>query len=301
VIGADAAAAPSGQARGRPAIRLLPACLALTLAACVHPQPLVQPDAPVEFSRYLTFYDHPLELHYAKPANMNPGAPLLLFATGDGGWRGKDLDAYRHLIRWGYPVVGFSAPSYLKHLGFVSGTTTPERLAHDYQRIITTAVAALELPADTSTILVGISRGAGLAVVAAGRQEIHAGLAGVLAVALTKEEEYVRHYRVKRGESPSDMPTRELVEFQTYEYLDQLRAVPLVVIQSTRDSYLPADAARALFGPDTESRKLYAIPAQNHGFGGARGEMFARMADSLRWLVSTHDRLSTDPTVQRRP
>lgn len=258
-----------------------------SLFGCAHPPGLRSPYRPVEYTRDIVLYDHPLEVHLARPAQMQPDTPLLLYATGDGGWRGNDLDTFHRMIRWGYPVAGFGTPSYLSHLGFVSGSTTPARLARDYQKLVEFAKEALSLPESTRTILVGVSRGAGLAVVAAGREELHAELAGVLVVALTKEEEYVRHYRVRRGKSPSDMPTRELVVFQTYEYLDRLRMLPLAVIQSTHDDYLAADAARQLFGPDTEWRKFYAIDARNHAFAGAREAMYDQMAGSLAWICKT--------------
>ena len=270
--------------------RLLAAWLAATgclaLGACVPGLITHSPRRPVEFERTMTLYDHALEVHLARPAQLQPGTPLLFYATGDGGWRGKDVDTYRHLIRWGYPVAGFSAPSYLSHLGFVSGTTTPVRLARDYQHLIEFAKQVLNLPATTPTVLVGVSRGAGLAVVAAGRRELNVELAGVLAVALTKEEEYVRQYQVKPGRTPSDMPTRELVEFQTYEYLDRLRSLPLVVIQSTGDNYLPAASARTLFGPDTDLRRLVSIQAGDHSFDGARDALYAQMANALTWMSS---------------
>jgi Bacterial virulence protein (VirJ) len=256
----------------------------LAAGGCVHRDALRSPQKPIEFERSLTFYDHPLDVHLARPVQLQPGTPLLLYATGDGGWRGKDLETYRRMIQWGYPVAGFSAPSYLKHLGFVSGTTTPGRLARDYHRLIEFAKATLSLPAETRTILVGVSRGAGLAVVAAGRSEVNAELAGVLAVGLTKEEEYVRQYRVRRGTSPSDMPRREVISFQTYEYLGRLRSIPLAVIQSTGDNYLPAAAARKLFGPDTASRRLFAIESRDHSFSDAREALFAQMAASLAWM-----------------
>jgi pimeloyl-ACP methyl ester carboxylesterase len=256
----------------------------MAAGGCVHTLPMRSSQRPVEFDRTMTLYDHPLELHLARPAQLQPGMPLLFYATGDGGWRGKDVDAYRRLIRWGYPVAGFSAPSYLSHLGFVSGTTTPARLAGDYQRLIEFAKQVLNLPASTRTVLVGVSRGAGLAVVAAGRRELNVQLAGVLAVALTKEEEFVRQYQVKPGLTPADMPTRELVEFQTYEYLDRLRALPLVVIQSTGDNYLPAASARTLFGPDTDLRRFVSIESRDHSFDGAREALYVQMADALTWM-----------------
>jgi hypothetical protein len=256
----------------------------LAVGACVHMPVLHSAQKPVEFLRTITLYDHPLDLHLARPAQLQPGTPLLLYATGDGGWRGKDVDTFRRLIRWGYPVAGFGAPNYLNHLGFVSGTTTPVRLAMDYRRMIEFAKQTLNLPASTRTILVGVSRGAGLAVVAAGRPELNVGLGGVLAVGLTKEEEYVRQYTVVPGKTPSDMPTRELVEFQTYEYLDRLRDLPLVVIQSTGDDYLPAAAARKLFGADTSLRRLVPIESRDHSFDGAREALYQQMADALTWM-----------------
>jgi fermentation-respiration switch protein FrsA (DUF1100 family) len=255
----------------------------LMLVGCVHHAVATSPYEPVEFQKPVVFYNHPLAVHFARPAALQPGTPLLLFATGDGGWRGKDRELYGEIIRWGYPVAGFSAPSYLSHLGFVSGTTTPGRLARDYERLIEFAKEALSLPARTRTILVGVSRGAGLAVVAAGRAEVRPLLAGVMAVALTREEEYVRHYRVRRG-APGDAPKRELVTFDTYGSLYQLRLLPLAVIQSTNDNYLPAVEARELFGPDTELRHFFPIEAQNHSFKGARDALYARMSRCLDWI-----------------
>ncbi len=276
-----------GGATRRVAAAWLAAAAFAAAGGCVHPlAALHSPQKPVEFERTMTLYDHPLELHLARPVQLQPGMPLLFYATGDGGWRGKDVATFHRLIRWGYPVAGFSAPSYLSHLGFVSGTTTPARLATDYQRLIEFAKQTLNLPASTRTILVGVSRGAGLAVVAAGRSDLNVELAGVLAVALTREEEYVRHYRVRPGRTPSDMPKRELVAFETYEYLDRLRALPLVVIQSTGDNYLPAAAARKLFGPDTDLRRLVPIQARDHSFDGARDALYAQMADALAWMTS---------------
>jgi hypothetical protein len=106
------------------------AWLASLSGGCASHHPtLVSPNQPLEFERALLLYDQPLVVHCARLAELQPGTPLLLYATGDGGWRGKDRDLYRHMIRWGYPVAGFSAPDYLAHLGYVAGTTTPARSA----------------------------------------------------------------------------------------------------------------------------------------------------------------------------
>jgi fermentation-respiration switch protein FrsA (DUF1100 family) len=217
--------------------------------------------------RRIVLNDHALRLHFSRGAR-GADHPLLVYATGDGGWHRKDLAAYRHLVAFDYPTVGFDARDYVTHLGGRE-TTTPARLAADYARIIAAAKAALDLPADYPVVLVGVSRGAGLSVVAAGQCALRPSIAGVLAVALTREEEYVA--------GP------EMVE--VYDYLPRLAATPIAVVQSTRDHYLPAAAARALFGPDTPYRWFQPVEAHNHSFGGAREQMYDAMQRSLSWLA----------------
>ena len=235
----------------------------------------VRPAVP---DRRVTLNGHALTLHFANPGSA-PSRPLLVFATGDAGMRRKDRDAYEHIASWGYPIVGFDSRDYVTHLGSAGDTTTPARLAADYVRIIAAARDALQLAATRPVVLVGVSRGAGLSVVAAG--ELRSSLAGVLAVALTQEEEYVRWYR--RLRAPRNEPRRPVM-VDVYEYLAQLQDLPLAVIQSTRDNYLPAAAARALFGPDTARRWFQSIDARNHSFRGARAELFAAARAALSWI-----------------
>ena len=254
------------------------------MAGCVHAAVQVRP-ADREFERVVSLAQHPLTLHLARAST---GRPLLVYATGDGGWRGKDVDVYRQLISYDYPLVGFSAPEYLKHLG-KSKTTRPGPLAADYERIITTAKAALALPAETAVILVGVSRGADLAVVAAGQGVLRHELVGVVAVGLTKEEEYVRRFR--RRAVGSGPPERVAMMVQLYDYLPRLGPVPLSVIQSTHDNYLPAADARTLFGPDTSRRQLHPIESRNHSFTDARRQLYEMMHASIEWVYRLHEHL----------
>src|SRR6266540_138998 len=141
--------------------------------------------------------DHPLRLHFSR-GTRGATRPLLVYATGDGGWHRKDLAAFHRLVSFGYPVVGFDAHDYVTHLG-PRDSTTPARLAADYERIIEAAKETLQLPVGYPVVLVGVSRGAGLSIVAAGQEILRTSIAGVLAIALTKEEEYVTHFpRVRR-------------------------------------------------------------------------------------------------------
>jgi len=235
--------------------------------------------APSIADRTIVLNDHQIRLHFSRGAGGVP-RPLLVYATGDGGWHRKDLDLYRHLVGFGYPTVGFDAHDYVTHLG-ARDSTTPAGLAADYERIISAAKETLQLPSGYPVVLVGVSRGAGLSVVAAGQRDLRPSIAGVLAVALTKEEEYVKtRGPMRRRRRPPPGPA--MVE--VYEYLPRLEAMPIAVVQSTRDNYLPAAAARELFGPDNPHRWLQPIQARNHSFGGARPQLYEAMDRSLTWI-----------------
>ncbi len=256
-------------------------------------------ERPAVADRPLTLNGHQLRLHFANPpqGTLDAGLPpLLVFATGDGGMRRKDLDTYRHLVESGYPVVGFDSRDYVTHLG-AEATTTPAKLATDYQRIIDTARQVLHLGAAYPVVLVGVSRGAGLSVVAAGQRALSRSIAGVVAVALTQEEEYVHWFKRHGGGDGAERG----VSVDVYEYLPHLGDLPLAVIQSTRDNYLPAAAARALFGPDTAHRRFRAINAGNHSFKGARSELYDAMRAALAWVcVSTQPKADVSKGPKNR-
>jgi pimeloyl-ACP methyl ester carboxylesterase len=247
----------------------------LTFAGCAAHIPCALPDQP------LSLNGHTLRLHLANPDAAASG-PLLVFASGDGGMHRKDLDAYRRLVSWCYPTVGFDARDYVTHLPAGSLTTTPERLAADYAQIIAAAKRALRLPPDHPAVLVGVSRGAGLSVVAAAH--LQGVIDGVVAVALTREEEFVRWYR-RVPLVPESRPAMVMV----YDYLSQLGELHVAVIQSTRDKYLPAAAARKLFGPDSATRRLNTIDARNHSFAGARERMYDAVRAALEWIIGIAD------------
>lgn len=241
--------------------------------ACVHRIPSGV-RRPVRSQRDIVLNGYSVTLHLTASAGST-GRPLVIYATGDGGWRGKDLDLFRHLASWGYAIAGFSAPQYVKHLRGDDETTTPARLARDYETIIGAAEQSLALASTTRVILVGVSRGAGLSVVAAGQPSIQPLLDGVVVMGLTKEEEHVRWRR-----------QRQSTELEIYPYLPRLADLPLSVIQSTHDNYLPASRARDLFGADTDRRQFHAIEARNHSFSGARAALYETLRSSLQWVAA---------------
>src|SRR5262245_59276970 len=88
---------------------LIGVVLALFAGGCVQRIPQSKP-ALLQLTRAVTLNGFPVTLHLVRPVVAALGRPLLIYSTGDGGWRGKDLDLFRHLSTFGYATAGFSAP-----------------------------------------------------------------------------------------------------------------------------------------------------------------------------------------------
>jgi fermentation-respiration switch protein FrsA (DUF1100 family) len=267
---------------------MLPAAalLLVTLGCSCHMN-LPAPIGLIKTEASMALNGHEFDLRLSKPAQAAAGDVLIIYATGDGGWLGLGGDVFQWLASWNYPIAGFSSRGYIHNLGLSSDaeTTTPRRLVRDYENIIAFAETRLGLPSSTPIILVGLSRGAGFAVVAAGEGGLDQRLAGLLAIALTKEEEHVMRNRPRNARSVNNPRQRPQVMIETYTYLSRIGSLPLMVLQSTNDGYLPADAARKLFGADTDLRKLRAVEASNHSFSGGCQTLYQDTQDALKWMT----------------
>jgi hypothetical protein len=212
-------------------------------------------------------------LHLARPSGGGPPRALLFHVTGDSGWHGLDPLYFDAMAARGYTLAGVSARAMRADLGSRAGGATPARLAADFLALLAIAEARLQLPPGTPVVLTGNSRGAGLDVVAAAQPELSRRISGVLLMGLTADENNVR---------PTAAP---------FTLLERI-ARPLVILQSTVDHHVPAAEARRMFGPDTPSRKLVAIEADGHTFGGHRDELFKQVEAGLDWIV----RQRSEPT-----
>ncbi len=240
---------------------------------------IVAPGTPawIQSDTAVALHGHALKLHLSTPVPPVTG-PLLVYATGDAGWFRKDRELFDHVAGSGFPAVGFSSREYLRHLGSGVDVIGGGVLVSDYAAVIGAALRSLGLPSGTPAVLVGKSRGAGLAVAAASESSwFRRRLKGIIAIGLTREEEYVRSRFWRRP------PQREVLD--TYAALTAIRRLPVSVIQSTRDEYVTAGEARVLMGGDTAERHLRPVDSQDHNFGGARDAMYDTMRRELRWIV----------------
>jgi hypothetical protein len=246
----------------------------------------------------VSLHGHALTLHLASPeawplGSSNDGVPkpLVLYASGDGGWFGAAVDMFRSIAGAGYPAVGLSARSFLRlerpHApGLDQGPLNAAGLAADYAAILNDARSDLRLQPDTPVILTGWSRGAAFAVIVATRLT---SVDGVVAIGLDEGENLAVEEDANDDDSEeeaSSVPGQpQHWPFETYQLLRSLDLMRVAVIQATHDGYLPAARARELFGPDTPSHRLIAIEARNHRFSGGKEPFQTALMETLNWVA----------------
>lgn len=273
--------------------RVSPALAVLVLlSACSSlpaPRPLSAPAAPGAgtFTTRVMLHGQPLELHMAVPGQPAPDAPIVLYASGDGGWFGAAVDMFHQLAGAGYPVVGFSSRAFLKIQRPHGGLVNAAQLAADYEAIVTHARAALHQSDANRVVLTGWSRGAAFSVLAASEPAGRGRLAGIIAIGLSAGEDLAAtsDEDATDDDDQSDETGRNW-RFDNYATIARLGPLACAVIQASHDNYLSAAAARRLFGPDTDRRRLYAIDAKNHRFTGGKAAFDAALLDALRWIAS---------------
>jgi dienelactone hydrolase len=194
-----------------------------------------------------------------------PARPLVLHLTGDSGRHGLDLQLFTAVTGWGYPIAVLASPDWISTR--IYGAATRQSLARDLDAVARAAARATGIPEGNRLVVLGLSRGAGLAVEAAAADTpLRARLLGVVALGLCPREEWVRE------NGGVGRPYRDKA---------LLGDLPLEVIQSTQDHYLSAALARTAFGPDTPSQIFHAIEATSHTFVGGRAGLLEQLRASL--------------------
>lgn len=279
------------------------AVLAATTGCALAPSALHGPP-PADtrrFTAHVALHGASLELHLAVPA-APVSDTVVLYATGDGGWFGTAVDMFYAVAAHGYRTVGFSARAFLRIERPPHAPLSPRQLADDYATILTAARAALGVPPATPAILTGWSRGAAFAAIAATQPVLRAGTRGVVAIGLAADEDLAIGDDDDDGDGddgpgdngpgdhgpgdhgPEGSPSPQPRPFRPYAHLHQLAPLRCAVIQADHDDYLPAAQAAALLGPDTPTRRLYAVAARNHRFADGRGAFVAALTSALRWV-----------------
>ena len=183
------------------------------------------------------------------------GAPPVIVSSGDGGWIHLGPHVADVLAARGFFVVGFDAKAYLE--SFTSGKSTlrPEDEPGDYKVLADYAArGATERP-----ILIGVSEGAGLSVLAATDPRTKTAIAGVIALGLPNLNELGWRWKDALIYLTHGVPNEPT--FSTAAMVDRVSPAPVAAIHSTRDEFVPLAEVQRVIDAAREPKRLWIVEA----------------------------------------
>ena len=205
----------------------------------------------------------------------------ILFAPGDGGWRGFAITIAERLQHNGYDVYGLDTRRYLQ--SFTGGAAlSPSDIASDYRQMANW----IQQGASGPVLLVGWSEGAGLGLAAAADPRSKDGFAGLVAIGRTERNILAWRWADMMAEITKKLPNEPT--FASADYIGKVVPLPLFIIASSHDEYVPLDATRALFAAAREPKRLAVVEASDHKYGGNTEVFFRTLSEALSWIDQQH-------------
>jgi type IV secretory pathway VirJ component len=220
------------------------------------------------------------------------GAPPIVVSSGDGGWIHLGPHVAEVLAAHGYFVVGFDTRAYLS--SFTSGRDTlrPEDEPGDYRVLAAFAARGCS----RKPVLVGVSEGAGLSLMAATDPATRNAIAGVIGLGLPDVNELGWHWKdalIYLTHATPNEPT-----FSAAALAPRAAPAPLALIQSTHDEFVPIPEAQRLFAAAREPKKLWIVNAADHRFSDNLGELDQRLTEALAWISASADHPEPAPAAR---
>ena len=206
------------------------------------------------------------------------GHPPVIVSSGDGGWMHLGPHVAERLAASGYFVVGFDAKRYLRSFTAGASTLKPNDEPRDY------AVLA-EYAGRGSTqkpILAGVSEGAGLSVLAATDPGTKPLIGGVLAIGLSDINELGWRWQDSVIYLTHGVPNEPTFNVETI--VEKVAPAPLAAIHSTRDAFAPLASVEQAIARAREPKRLWIVPAADHGFSDNLAGFDRRLLEAVRWL-----------------
>ena len=218
-----------------------------------------------------------------------PPKGTIIMGSGDVGWVGLAVSMAEQLKAGGYTVAGVNVRQYLSAFSAGKSHLSETDVPRDYGAIA--ARLREQNLLSPPVILSGVSEGAALSALAASDAANHEWIDGVIAMGLPEVAELAWHW----SDVSAWILKRDANEpsFHAHEIIAAVSPVPLVLIQSTKDEYVPEADYRRLFDTAREPKKLMLIDASNHRFTDKQPELRAAYASALEWIASQRDRQRT--------
>ena len=205
------------------------------------------------------------------------GDPVVV-VSGDGGWIHLGPHVAEALSSRGFFVVGFDSKAYLE--SFTSGTTTLQQ--QDEPRDFHVVAEYAARGSSQKPLLVGVSEGAGLAVLAATDPPTRQAVAGIVGLGLGDINELGWRWRDSIIYLTHRVPREPT--FSTAAVVRLIAPLPLAAIHATHDEYVPLDEVRRVLERAPGPTHLWVIDAANHRFSDKLPEFDAALVEAIDWI-----------------
>jgi fermentation-respiration switch protein FrsA (DUF1100 family) len=207
------------------------------------------------------------------------GAPAIV-SSGDGGWIHLAPHVAEVLAARGYFVVGFDVRAYLESFTAGGATLRAEDEPGDY-KVLADAASRW---ATAKPILIGVSEGAGLSVLAATDPRTKTAIAGVLGLGLPDVNELGWRWKDAVIYLTHGIPREPT--FSVSSLVDRAAPVPIAAIHSTHDEFVPLAQIRQVFDRAREPKKLWIVAAADHRFSDNLREFDRRLLEAVTWITN---------------
>ena len=211
------------------------------------------------------------------------GTPVIV-SSGDGGWIHLGPQVASLLASRGYFVVGFDVKAYLESFTSSAETLHTRDVPPDYRALIDYAAHG----SSSKPVLVGVSEGAGLSVLAAGDAATKTRIGGVVALGLPDVNELGWRWKDSLIYVTHGVPKEPT--FSTAAIVAGVSPVRLAAIHSTRDEFVPVSVAQRVLDAAREPKRLWIVRASDHRFSDNLGEFDRRLLEAAAWAAGEDGR-----------
>ena len=211
------------------------------------------------------------------------GQPIVV-SSGDGGWVHLAPHVAEFLAAQGFFVVGFDTRGYLESFTAGRSTLTPQDEPGDYKVLADFAAQGVT----AKPILVGVSEGAGLSLLAATDPATKRAIGGVIGLGLPNINELGWRWRDAMIYVTHGIPNEPT--FSAATVADRVSPIPLAAIHSTRDEFVPLAEVQRVIDAAKDPKRLWIVNASDHRFSDNLPEFDRRLLEAIAWVSASGGR-----------
>jgi type IV secretory pathway VirJ component len=214
---------------------------------------------------------------YLRLYGVRGGTPVVL-SSGDGGWIHLAPHVAEVLASRGFFVVGFDSRAYLQSFTDGKNALKPEQEPADF--LVLAGFAAQG--STRKPVLIGVSEGAGLSVLAATDAQTRARIAGVIGLGLPDLNELGWRWRDSVIYLTHGVPKEPM--FSTAAIIAGMAPAPFAAIHSTKDEFVALSDVQRVLAAAKEPKRLWIVTASDHRFSDNLRDFDRSLIEAVAWI-----------------